>query len=105
VIKPIETQYTANTINEPLSRYFNNQRIERYPEIAATIKPGINTRMDCVQSGIDIRSQKARSPAASMIGIDIKKENLAAPSRSKFRNIPPVIVDPEREIPGNTASA
>jgi len=44
------------------------------------------------------------NPAAIMIGIDIRKEKSAAPKRSRLLVIPPVIVAPEREIPGNNAS-
>ena len=42
----------------------------------------------------------ARVPAPSITGTDIRNEKRAAAGRSKFLIIPPLMVDPEREIPG-----
>ena len=44
-------------------------------------------------------------PAANMIGTDIKKEKRAAAWRLKPCVSPPVIVDPERDTPGNMDNA
>jgi len=44
-------------------------------------------------------------PAPKTIGIDSKKENLAAVSRFNPRHIPAIIVMPEREVPGIKAMA
>ena len=38
--------------------------------------------------------------AASMTGMYIKKENRAADCLSNLRNIPPLMVAPERDMPG-----
>ena len=38
-----------------------------------------------------------------MTGNEIRKENRAADSRSKLRVIPPVIVEPDLEMPGKMA--
>ena len=53
--------------------------------------------------GADNRSEIARTPAADITGTAIKNENLAEDSRLKPRSMPPEIVDPEREMPGNKA--
>ena len=47
---------------------------------------------------------KPFKPAASINGTDMRKENLAADCLSKSLNIPPVIVTPERLMPGNNAN-
>ena len=49
-------------------------------------------------------SMLSYTPAAKKTGTDNKKANLAAVGRSKPRSIPPVMVDPDREAPGNTAN-
>ena len=54
-------------------------------------------------SGTLDKSTMAANPATSIIGIDIKNENRADNGRSKSRVMPPAIVAPEREIPGNKA--
>jgi len=76
----------------------------RYPTTIATIKPMLKTGRKLPKSGIFTRSSKESSPAASMIGIDIRNENLAAASRFNPRLKPPLIVAPEREIPGKIDS-
>lgn len=43
-------------------------------------------------------------PAPNNSGIEIKKEYLAEDCLSRLRNIPLVIVTPDREIPGNKAN-
>lgn len=53
--------------------------------------------------GILIKSSVANKPAANKIGIDIRKENRAAVGRSKSLLIAPVIVAPDRDIPGKRA--
>jgi hypothetical protein len=40
-----------------------------------------------------------------MMGMDMRKAKRAAAGRLKPRAIPPVIVDPEREMPGKMAIA
>ena len=57
------------------------------------------------RSGVMAAPEKSRSPAFSttaprMAGIDSKKLNRAAASRSIPRNKPAAMVDPEREMPG-----
>ena len=49
------------------------------------------------------RSSSARKPAASIIGIDMRKEKRAASLLSILRDKPPLIVAPDREIPGKMA--
>jgi hypothetical protein len=79
--------------------------MERYPTIEATRIPTITGAIYRYKSGMASKSNVARSDAASMIGIDIKNENLATVVRSRFRSRPPVIVEPDREIPGKTEIA
>ena len=45
------------------------------------------------------------TPAMTTMGTDRRKENLAAFSRSKPKIIPPEIEAPDRDTPGNKASA
>lgn len=54
---------------------------------------------------IEMVSLSSSSPAPAMIGVDNKNEKLAALSRVSPKNKPPVMVIPERETPGITASA
>ena len=46
------------------------------------------------------RSGSSVTHAPRIAGMDIKNENLTASSREKPNILPPVIVEPEREIPG-----
>jgi hypothetical protein len=56
-------------------------------------------------SGSWRRSREEKSPAASMMGIEMRKEKRAAAGLCKSRIIPPAIVDPERERPGKIDAA
>ena len=67
------------------------------------MKPGMNLINMPEILGYEDKSSRATSPAASIIGTDIRKENLAASSRLMSRVIPPVIVDPDLDIPGKIA--
>ena len=73
--------------------------------IAATIKPGIITPSWLSTSGLLTMSNPASRPAASMMGSDIRNEKRAAAGRSSWRAMPPVMVAPEREMPGKIATA
>ena len=48
-------------------------------------------------------SLSSKIPAPKIVGIESKKENLAASSLFKPEKTPPEIVIPEREIPGKSA--
>ena len=67
------------------------------------MNPTAKTGSSSAESGIFDNSKLANRPAEIIMGIDIKKENRAALGRSRTRTSPPVIVAPEREIPGNRA--
>ena len=43
-------------------------------------------------------------PVAIITGAAIRKAKRVAEGRSKLRNIPPAMVEPERDEPGKTAS-
>ena len=51
------------------------------------------------------KSFRATTPAPSIIGMDIKKLKRAAAGRVYVRSIPPVMVEPERLMPGSRARA
>jgi hypothetical protein len=96
-------QYKANINNGCLVKYFKSQRIAKYPTIAAVTNPGKNGISNCSKFGVANKSKTASTPAANIMGIDMRNENLAASVLSKFLVIPPAIVDPDLEVPGNTA--
>lgn len=73
--------------------------------MAAEIKPAATIGRNEARSGTATRSPMARTPAATMMGMDIRNENRAAEVRSNLHSKPPVIVDPERDIPGKMDTA
>src|SRR3972149_7545901 len=58
-----------------------------------------------VKLGVSNKSKTLNPPAANMIGIIIRKEKRAAEDRSRWRVMPPVMVPPERGVPGNNEIA
>lgn len=74
--------------------------MDRYPIIADAMKPTIRVGICIVKVGDLIKSTNATAPAPSITGTDIKNEKRAADGLSRLRIIPPVMVDPDREMPG-----
>ena len=74
----------------------------RYPETAdTTVATATAVQLvltDCKAFG------SSSNPLAAIAGIESRKENRAAVSRVRPENKPPVIVVPEREEPGMSAS-
>jgi hypothetical protein len=77
--------------------------MERYPTITAAREPKKKFGRDSVVLGSAINLWNPLIPAPIRSGTEIKKENLAADCLSRFLIIAPVIVTPEREIPGKSA--
>jgi hypothetical protein len=81
---------------------FNKKSIANHPDKKLVKNP---IRMLTIPTSL-ISPNEVKSlykPAPTTIGIESKKENLAASSRDKPKNIPEEIVEPEREMPGNKA--
>ena len=55
--------------------------------------------------GVDRKCSVLCIPAAKIIGVPSKKENLAALVGDKFAKSPAEIVIPDREVPGKSAIA
>ncbi len=79
--------------------------MDRYPTIAETKKPIINMGNGIEKVGERTRSISVMLNAPTIAGMDNKKENFAEDGRSKSLIIPPVIAEPDREIPGKTETA
>ena len=54
---------------------------------------------------VGVAARARESPAAAVTGTANRNEKRAAASRDKPRNSPAVIVTPERDVPGTSASA
>ncbi len=71
----------------------------------AAMKPTMRIGRKAPRFGISRRSGRLKMPAASMMGMDMRKAKRAAAGRSKLRVMPPVMVEPEREMPGKIEKA
>ena len=75
--------------------------MERKPTAAEAITPVIKAAL--ISPGV--MSFNLKTPAPTMMGVESKKENLAAASRVRPRARPAVMVTPERDTPGMMAKA
>ena len=77
--------------------------MDRYPTITAAKDPKKKFGSVSVVLGSDKNLWNPLIPAPIISGTEIRKENLAADCRSRSLSIAPVMVTPEREIPGKSA--
>ena len=89
--------------NGRLLRNCNSHRMEIYPTRAALMNPGRKIAICEPVSGSWNNLMIPIIPAANVSGMDIKKEKRAADGLSKPLSMPPVIVAPDREMPGKIA--
>ena len=58
---------------------------------------------DEVQAGQPLLEISGKEQSAAVTGADTRNENRAAASRESPKNLPPRMVEPERDIPGQSA--
>src|SRR6266508_4012790 len=99
------TRYTRKTTNEWRRRYASRKAITRNPLTADAAIP--HTKGHAMPEGRPdpATSMPLRTPAPAMMGSASRNENLAADSRSSPRTRPAVMVTPERDTPGCSATA
>ena len=99
-------RYTPNTEKECfLTKSMRNLMAHRdttKAETQPTAKTPHSVVVRATPSSISLATFKREAP--SMVGMAIKKENSAAAPRDRPSIIPPRMVDPEREVPGISAS-
>ena len=97
------TLYTAKLANPKRRKNLSSPPIASRPntkELAPAVTTGASATPEL---NISLQFRSSNTAAAAVIGAEIMNENRAASARPSPTNLPPVIVEPEREIPGINA--
>ncbi|KAF7276056.1 hypothetical protein GWI33_010967 [Rhynchophorus ferrugineus] len=93
-------RYHAKIIKSRLATYATNARIKINAEINDTMRPTAITVQSSDPCNTPRLCHKSSKPAPIITGIPKKKENSVADLRDKPSIIPPIMVAPERDVPG-----